>query len=117
MNRKSTSPAPTDEALMTILGPPVGDDRTEGGLPADRTPDPWESNIQATCECLSWRGALDNLGRRHEEDRLGETVYSSYPVHTHPALVVTRSLIDREIFTSEELESRMAAVRRRLEDT
>ena len=30
--------------------------------------------MQATCECLSWRGALDNLERRHAEDELGETV-------------------------------------------
>ena len=110
---RATSP---DETVAQLLGPPPGEERTPTGLPVDRTPDPWENFVQATCECLSWRGVLDNLGRRQEEDRLGETVYASFPVYTRSALVVTRSLLDRGVFTPEELAARMADVRGRLED-
>src|ERR1700738_4625128 len=54
--------------LLDALGPSA---RRETGLPElDHAPDPWESSMQATCECLSWRGTLDNLERRHAEDAL-----------------------------------------------
>jgi hypothetical protein len=72
--------------------------------------------MQSTCECLSWRGALDNLERRHAEDRLGETVYADYPVQARSALVVTHLLIERGILDEQELRSKMAQVRARLED-
>jgi hypothetical protein len=66
--------------LLAALDPGA---RRENGLPQlDHAPDPWESSMQATCECLSWRGTLDNLERRHAEDALGETVYHDFPVHT-----------------------------------
>lgn len=116
MSKATPGATPSDEVLMRLLGPPPAEERTSAGLPVDRTPDPWENSIQATCECLSWRGALDNLGRRHEEDRLGETVYADFPVYTRSALVVTRSLLDRGVITREELEARMADVRGRFED-
>lgn len=106
----------TDGTVKRIVGPPPGEELTEGGLPIDRTPDPWESYIQGTCELLSGCGTLDNLERRHAEDRLGETVYSGFPVYARSALVVTESLLDLGIITSEELQSRMTAVRSRLED-
>ncbi|WP_067171902.1 nitrile hydratase subunit beta [Microtetraspora niveoalba] len=81
----------------------------------ERTPAPWESAVQATCECLSSAGTLDNLERRQAEDRLGETVYARFPVHTRSALTVAHSLMDREIFTEEELRAKMKEVRARLE--
>jgi hypothetical protein len=80
----------------------------------DRTPDPWESRMQATCECLSWRGTLANLDRRHAEDALGETVYHDFPVHTRSAVVTAHELIERGVITEDELRARMEAVRNRL---
>jgi hypothetical protein len=71
--------------------------------------------MQATCECLSWRGSLDNLERRHAEDELGETLYAEFPVHTRSALVVTHSLLDQGVITEDELQTKMAEVRARLE--
>jgi hypothetical protein len=66
----------------------------------DRTPAPWEANLRATCECLSWRGALDNLERRHAEDTLGET---------------THRLLERGEISEHELEAKMKEVRARFE--
>lgn len=80
----------------------------------ERTPAPWESRMQATCECLSWRGSLDNLTRRHAEDELGETMYAGFPVHTRSALVTAHLLLDRGAFTEHELRSKMEEVRARL---
>lgn len=81
----------------------------------DRNPAPWEASMQATCECLSWRGALDNLDRRNAEDDLGETLYAEFPSHTRSALVVAHSLMDRGVIDPGELEARMNAVRARME--
>ena len=70
--------------------------------------------MQATCECLSWRGTLDNLERRHAEDDLGETLYARFPVHARSVLATTHSLLDRGVITQDELRSKMEAVRARL---
>ena len=98
--------------LLDTLDP---DSRREQSLPElERAPDPWESRIQATCECLSWRGTLDNLERRHAEDALGETTYHDFPVHARSAVVTAHELLDRGVITEEELHARMGAVRARL---
>lgn len=81
----------------------------------DRVPAPWESSVQATCECLSWRGCLDSLDRRHAEDRLGETLYAEFPVHTRSALVAAHSLLDMGVIGEDELRAKMSEVRARLE--
>lgn len=81
----------------------------------DHAPSPWESSMQATCECLSWRGALDNLERRRAEDALGESLYEEFPIHTRSALAVTHSLLDEGVIGEAELEAKMAEVRARLE--
>ena len=81
----------------------------------DRVPEPWESGMQATCECLSWRGSLDNLERRRAEDELGESVYADFPVHSRSAVVVAHLLIDKGIFDPDELRTKMSEVRTRLE--
>ena len=39
---------------------------------AERETAPWESSMEAVCESLALRGALDNLERRNAEDELGE---------------------------------------------
>lgn len=99
------------EILVETLGDAA---RHEATLPElERKPDPWESAMQATCECLSWRGALDNLDRRHAEDDLGESTYRDFPVHTRSAVVTAHALLDRGAFTAEELRARMDAVRKR----
>jgi hypothetical protein len=79
----------------------------------DRTPAPWEANVQATCECLSWRGTLDNLERRQAEDTLGETTYADFPVHTRAAIVTAHSLLERGEISERELETKMNEVRAR----
>jgi hypothetical protein len=79
----------------------------------DHEPAPWEANLHATCECLSWRGALDNLERRQGEDDLGESAYVEFPSHARSALVIAHSLIDRGEISEEELEAKMTEVRAR----
>ncbi len=89
------------------------------GLPVlrvtDVQPTPWESSMQVTCDCLSWRGALDTLERRQAEDELGETVYADVPVQARPALVAAHLLMDKGIITEGELQAKMAQVRERFE--
>lgn len=97
--------------LLDALAPAT---RRGNDIELNRTPDPWESSMQATCECLSWRGTLDNLERRHSEDALGETVYHDFPAHTRSAVVTAHELLDRGVITEEELRARMDAVRARL---
>ena len=84
---------------------------------AEDTSEPWEANVQATCECLSWRGALDNLERRRAEDRLGETIYADFPLHARSAIVTAHTLIQRGAITEGELETRMHEVRARFRRT
>jgi Nitrile hydratase beta subunit len=99
------------DVLFEALGP---DARREESLPElQRRPDPWESAMQATCECLSWRGTLDNLERRHAEDALGETTYRDFPVHARSAVVTAHQLMERGAFTADELRDRMKSVRER----
>jgi hypothetical protein len=86
----------------------------ESSLPElDRQPDPWESRMQATCECLSWRGTLDNLERRQVEDELGETVYAEFPVRSRSVIATAHTLLERGVFDEDELRSRMDAIRER----
>jgi hypothetical protein len=81
----------------------------------EHPPAPWESSMQVTCECLSWRGALDNLERRHAEDRLGATVYREFPVRGRPAVVVAHALLEKGVISESELQAKMTEVRSRLE--
>jgi hypothetical protein len=100
------------EVLLDTLGP---DAKREKTLPElERKPDPWESAVQATCECLSWRGTLDNLERRHAEDALGETAYHEFPVRARSVVVTAHELLERGAFTADELRSRMNMVRERI---
>lgn len=99
--------------LMDILH--QVDEPASAALPElDHVRDPWESSMQATCECLSWRGTLDNLERRHAEDRLGTTIYSEFPVRSRPAVVVAHSLLERGVISETELQAKMTQVRSRL---
>ena len=81
----------------------------------EHAPDPWESWMQATCECLSWRGALGNLERRHAEDRLGTSLYREFPVRSRPAVAVAHLLLEKGVISESELRAKMNQVRSRLE--
>jgi hypothetical protein len=81
----------------------------------DRASSPWEANAQATCDCLSWRGTLDNLERRQAEDTLGQTTYANFPVHTRAAVVTAHSLLERGEISEHELETKMNEVRARFQ--
>jgi hypothetical protein len=81
----------------------------------DHIPAPWEANVQATCECLSWRGTLDNLERRQAEDTLGESSYADFPVHTRAAVVTAHVLLERGEISEHELETKMNEVRARFQ--
>lgn len=104
---------PRYQILLATLDP---DSSRERSLPElDGKPAPWESSMQATCECLSWRGSLDNLERRHAEDELGESVYVDFPVRARSAIVTAHTLLDRGVITEDELRAKMRAVRERFE--
>jgi hypothetical protein len=112
--RTSAAKAKPYEVLLETLGrdpaaPPQGLEL------ADREPEPWESGVQATCECLSWRGALDNLERRQAEDELGETIYAGFPVEARSAVVTAHSLLDKGVISEDELQAKMKEVRERFE--
>ncbi len=99
------------EVLLDTLGPDAQREKTLPERPSE--PDPWESAMEATCECLSWRGTLDNLERRHAEDALGETTYHDFPVRARSVVVTAHELMERGAFTADELRSRMKMVRER----
>ena len=103
------------EVILRLLSQSA--ERTSSLPDTERRPDPWESAMQATCECLSWRGAWDNLERRHTEDELGETIYSQFPVHTRSAITTAHTFLDRGIVTPDELRAKMEEVRARLENS
>ncbi|MHA4852225.1 SH3-like domain-containing protein [Rhodococcus sp. MSC1_016] len=100
------------EILLNTLTPSAT--RDDATLPdLDRKPDPWESRMQATAECLSWRGAFDNLERRHTEDELGETVYRDFPVRSRSVIATAHALMDRGVISQEELQAKMEEIRTR----
>lgn len=101
------------EVILRTLPPDV---TRAGDLEeVDRKPDPWESAMQATCECLSLRGAWDNLERRHIEDELGETIYRDFPVYSRSAVTTAHTFLDRGLVSQDELRAKMEQVRARLE--
>ncbi len=75
---------------------------------------PWKVCLDATCDCLSAGGALDNLERRHAEDEL-ETVYSTIPNPERQLLTLAHIMLSRGLITEEELARRLSTVRARLE--
>ncbi len=79
------------------------------------TPEPpWKVCLDATCDCLSVGGALDNLERRHAEDEL-ETLYSAIPNPERQLLTLAHIMLSRGLLTEEELARQMRSVRARLE--
>jgi hypothetical protein len=68
------------EILLNTLTPSAT--RDDATLPdLDRKPDPWESRMQATAECLSWRGGGGGRGgggkkREKKRGKVGKGVVS-----------------------------------------
>lgn len=105
----------TTQAYDVVLNTLTPGTERVGTLPdIEHKPEPWESSTQAMCECLSWRGAWDNLERRQTEDALGETVYSKFPVHSRSVITTAHALIDHGIIDEDELTAKMSEVRARL---
>ncbi len=106
--RVAVAEQPSRVLLDAIGGaePPEGD-----------RPPPWQSSLQATCDSLALRGALDTLERRHAEDELGETVYREVPLSARPAVVTAHLLMEKGVITPEELDAELAEVRARFERT
>jgi len=75
---------------------------------------PWKVCLDATCDCLSAGGALDNLERRHAEDEL-EAVYSAIPNPERQLLTLAHIMLSRGLLTEEELARQISTVRARLE--
>ena len=76
---------------------------------------PWKVGLAATCECLAARTTLPSLERRHEEDRLGETLYRDVPAPEQQLLALAHIMLERRMLSEADLAERMAAVRARLE--
>jgi hypothetical protein len=76
---------------------------------------PWKVGLTATCECLAARTTLPSLERRHEEDRLGETLYRDVPAPEQQLLALAHIMLERRMLSEADLAERMAAVRARLE--
>nr|WP_241384340.1 SH3-like domain-containing protein [Rhodococcus sp. CH91] len=113
VGRQRQQSAQPNEIILSLL---ANDAVREESLPElDRTPAPWESSMQATCECLSWHSVWDNLERRHTEDALGETIYRDFPVHTRSAIATTHTLLERGVISPDELQAKMREVRARFE--
>jgi len=90
-----------------------GEGRAEPMPVAEREAAPWESSMEAVCESLALRGALENLERRNAEDALGEGAYAGAPVYGRPALATAHELIERGVISEAELEAKMEEVRAR----
>jgi len=78
---------------------------------------PWKVSLTATRECLAASGALPWLQLRGAEDHLGETLYSGMPAPEQQLLALAHILLSRGLVSEEELATRMAAVRSRLDDS
>jgi hypothetical protein len=110
-----TSTVP-DELLRRAVQFQERPDGTDGAL-VDRVPGPWATSLQATCDCLSSRGVVDNVQRRHQEDELSQAVDTQLPGELAQLVVVTRMLLEQGLITDQQLEDRMSAVRERFTGT
>jgi Nitrile hydratase beta subunit len=111
----TTAPERTYPILMKTLAD-IGERGDTSLRCIEHEPEVWESRIQVTSECLSSAGVLPNLERRHAEDRLGESIYAKFPVQARSALTVAHLLMEKEVFTEEELQLKMTEVRERMEE-
>lgn len=76
---------------------------------------PWKVSLYATLECLSASKTLPSLGRRHAEDRLGETIYREIPGPEQQLLSLAHILLSRGLLSEQDLSERVKAIRERLE--
>lgn len=92
-----------------------------GGLPAepmvivDPELEPWELRCHALLECLYWRQAMSMEEKRRAIEDLGDSIYQGLSYYQKWALAVAQRLMDKGIFTQDELAEKMDEVRFRLE--
>ncbi|MEV0595589.1 hypothetical protein [Nonomuraea cavernae] len=75
----------------------------------------WEMNTYVTCECLGWRGAWNSEERRRRENDLGGTQYFGLPYYARWITVATKSLVDKQLITVDELGEKIDEIRTRME--
>lgn len=79
---------------------------------------PWKSSLDGMCDALDERATvLPPLTRREEEDRLSKHRYAELPFPESQLVSLAHSLIARGVIDESALQSRMAAVRARLESS
>jgi hypothetical protein len=86
-----------------------------GGTPGDSQPRPWASSLQATCDCLSWRGVVDNVNRRQREDELTQKVGTELGGEMAQLITLAEMLLESGIIADEQLTTKMRTVRERFE--
>lgn len=91
-----------------------------GGLPAgpvDTTPhDPtfWEKQIDALNALLSQKGLRRVDENRRYIEMLGNDAYNTLSYYERWTAALTRQLIDKGVFTQDEVDAKVAAIRDRL---
>ena len=91
-----------------------------GGLPAgpvDTTPhDPtfWEKQIDALNALLSQKGLRRVDENRRYIEMLGNDAYNTLSYYERWTAALTRQLIDKGVFTEDEVDAKVAAIRDRL---
>ena len=76
---------------------------------------PWKTSLSAMCDCLAAGGALPALDRRLAEDELADSMYRDVPNPERQLLALVHLMLGRGLVTESDLETRMRAVRSRLE--
>ena len=91
-----------------------------GGLPAgpvDTTPHDmtfWEKQIDALNALLSQKGLRRVDENRRYIEMLGDDAYNTLSYYERWTAALARQLIDKGVFTQDEVDSKVAEVRRRL---
>lgn len=93
-----------------------------GGMPAEplviaeHELAPWEKRTHAMLECLYWRQVMSMEEKRRAVEDLGLTIYAGYTYYQKWALAAATRLMDKGLITQDELATKMAEVRVRLEE-
>ena len=91
---------------------------------------PWKIDLEATCDLLAEEScspsshmpdlvptcALPALERRAEEDDLSETIYADVPYPERQLLALAHSMLQRGLFSEDDLANKMREVARKLNE-
>ena len=80
---------------------------------------PWKTSLDGLCDALD-RAACDAdvptfQERRDEEDALVASTYADLPYPENQLVALAHSLLERGVISEADLQTRMAAIRARLE--